>query len=164
VALAVRGDTSLHDRARKAGYQAVVVKPFMANDLLATVMELASAGASPVEVLKQYVSEDGGLPVFNLPNPTSKLLAKLLPIFAKKLRALAEDGNDKVILDLARVSDLTSENVAMLVRLLSDAGTLGIKTAICTPDAQMKEKLQQIAETSNTPYAASRDEARQCLQ
>jgi hypothetical protein len=142
----------------------VVEKPLQANDLLNTVIELATAGASPEEVIREYVSEDGGLPVFDLPNPTSKLLAKLLPIFAKKLRALAEDGNDKVILDVAKLSDLTSENIAMLVRLLSDAGTLGIRTAICTPDPQMVEKLRQIAETRDAPYAASRDAARECLQ
>jgi CheY-like chemotaxis protein len=164
VALAVRGDASLHEKAKKAGYTAIVEKPFQAGQLLELVQQAANAGASPDDVLKEYVSEDNGCPVFALPNPTSKMLAKLLPIFGKKLRALAEDGNDKLILDVANLSDITSEQVAMLVRLLSEAGTLGIKTAICAPDQQIVSKLQQIAETRDAPYAATRDAARQCLQ
>lgn len=164
VALAVRGDQSLHDKAKKAGYQAIVEKPFQAAELLDHVLQAASANASPDDVLKEYVGEDGGCPVFNLPNQSSKLLAKLLPIFAKKLRALAEDGNDKLILDVAQLNDVTSEHVAGLVRLLSEAGTLGIKTAICTPDEQIVSKLRQIAETRDAPCASTRDAARQCLQ
>ncbi len=164
VALAVRGDQSLHDKAKKAGYHAVVEKPFHAGDLLEHVLQAGSANASPDDVLKDYVGEDGGCPVFNLPSPSSKLLAKLLPIFAKKLRALAEDGNDKLILDVAQLNDLTSEQVAGLVRLLSEAGTLGIKTAICAPDEQIVGKLRQIAETRDAPCASTRDAARQCLQ
>lgn len=43
-------------------------------------------------------------------------------------------------------------------------GTLGIRTAICAPDQQIVSKLQQIAETREARYAASRDAARQSLQ
>ncbi len=164
VALAVRGDAGLHEKAKKAGYLAVVEKPFQAGDLLQHVLQAAGAGASPDDVLKEYVSEDEGCPVFHLTNPAGKLAAKLLPIFGKKLRALAEDGNDKLIVDVAHLSDVTSEHVSMLVRLLSDAGTLGIRTAICAPDQQIVSKLQQIAETREARYAASRDAARQSLQ
>lgn len=164
IALTVRGDQSLHDKAKKAGYQTVVDKPFQAAELLEQVLQAASAGASPEDVLKDYVGEDAGCPVFNLPNQSSKILAKLMPIFAKKLRALAEDGNDKLILDVAQLNDVTSEHVAGLVRLLSEAGTLGIRTAICSPDAQIVTKLRQIAETRDAPCAATRDAARQCLQ
>jgi len=163
VALSVRGDQSLHDKAKKAGYSAIVEKPFQAAELLEHVTQAASAGASADDVLKEYVSEDGDCPVLNLPNQSSKLLAKLLPIFGKKLRALAEDGNDKLILDLAQLNDVTSEHVAGLVRLLSEAGTLGIRTAICAPD-EIVSKLRQIAETSDARYGATRDAARQCLQ
>lgn len=164
IALTVRGDQSLHDRAKKAGYQAVVDKPFQAADLLEQILQATSAGASPDDVLKDYVDEDAGCPVFNLPSQSSKILAKLMPIFAKKLRALAEDGNDKLILDVAQLNEVTSEHVAGLVRLLSEAGTLGIRTAICTPDAEIVTKLRQIAETRDAPCAATRDAARQCLQ
>lgn len=164
IALTVRGDQSLHDKAKKAGYQAVVDKPFQAADLLEQILQATSAGASPDDVLKDYVGEDAGCPVFNLPNQSSKILAKLMPIFAKKLRALAEDGNDKLILDVAQLNEVTSEHVAGLVRLLSEAGTLGIRTAICTPDAEIVTKLRQIAETRDAPCAATRDAARQCLQ
>lgn len=163
VALAVRGDASLHERAKKAGYAAVVEKPFQAGELLEHVTQAANAGASPDDALKEFVSEDGGCPVFNLPHQSPKLLIKLLPIFGKKLRSLAEDGNDKLIVDVAQLSELTSEHVAGLVRLLTEAGTLGIKTAICAPDA-LVTKLRQIAETKDAPYASTRDGARQCLQ
>jgi two-component system cell cycle response regulator len=163
VALAVRGDASLHEKAKKAGYTAIVEKPFQAAELLDHVTQAANAGASPDDVLKEYFSEDGGCPVLNLPGQSSKLLVKLLPIFGKKLRALAEDGNDKLILDVAQVGDVTSEHVAGLIRLLSEAGTLGIRTAICAPD-EIVNKLRQIAETSDARYGATRDAARQCLQ
>jgi len=163
VALTVRGDASLHEKAKKAGYAAIVEKPFQAGELLEHVTQAASAGASPDDVLKDFVSEDGGCPVFSLPNQSSKLLIKLLPIFGKKLRSLAEDGNDKLIVDVAQLNELTSEHVAGLVRLLTEAGTLGIKTAICAPDA-LVTKLRQIAETKDAPYASTRDGARQSLQ
>jgi CheY-like chemotaxis protein len=163
VALSVRGDQTLHEKAKKAGYSAIVEKPFPAAELLEHVRQAASAGAAADDVLKEYLSEDGGCPVLNLPNQSSKLLAKLLPIFGKKLRALAEDGNDKLILDLAQLNDVTSEHVAGLVRLLSEAGTLGMRTAICAPD-EIVRKLRQIAETSDARYGATRDAARQSLQ
>lgn len=164
IALTLRGDASLHDRAKKAGYHAIVDKPFQAAELLEHVTQAAATGGSPDEMLQAYISEEGGCPVFNLPNPTSKLLARLLPALSKKLRGLAEDGNDKLILDVAQIDGLTSEHVAMLVRLMSEAGTLGIRTAICVSDAQVIAKLGQIAETSAAPCAATRDAARACLQ
>lgn len=163
VALTVRGDASLHEKAKKAGYAAIVEKPFQAGELLEHVTQAASAGASPDDVIKEFVTEDGGCPVFNLPSQSPKMLIKLLPIFGKKLRSLAEDGNDKLIVDVAQLNELTSEHVAGLVRLLTEAGTLGIKTAICAPDA-LVTKLRQIAETKDAPYASTRDGARQCLQ
>jgi anti-anti-sigma regulatory factor len=110
------------------------------------------------------VTEDDGCPVLALPNPTATTLAKLLPIFNKNLRALAEEGTDKLIVDVAQLRDVTSEQVAMLVRLLSEAGTLGIKTAICAPDQRIVQKLRQIAETRDAHYAPTRDAARQSLE
>ena len=130
------------------------------------VLAMAKAAleqSMPDEMLQEYLSEEGDCPVFSLPNPSPKLLARLLPVFGKKLRALAEDGNDKLILDAAKLNDLTSEHVTMVVRLLSEAGTLGVRTAICAPE-QIVAKLRQIAETSEAPCAATRDAARQCLQ
>ncbi len=164
VALAVRGDVRLHERARSAGYRAVVEKPLQAAELLANVRQVASAHTSPDELLDEYMSEDDGCPVFSLPNQSSKVLTRLLPSIGKKLRALAEDGTDRLILDVADLDEVTSEHVAMLVRLLSEADTLGIRTAICAPDRQIVSKLQQIAETREAPYAITRDAARQCLQ
>jgi two-component system cell cycle response regulator len=163
IALAVRGDATLHEKAKKAGYAAIVEKPFQAADLLEQVTQAASAGASPDEVLKDYFSEDDGYPVLSVPGQSSKLLVKLLPIFGKKLRALAEDGYDTLILDLTQLGEITSEHVAGLIRLLSEADRLGIRTAICARD-EVVSKLRQIAETSAAPYGATRDAARQCLQ
>ena len=164
IALALRGDASLHDKAKKAGYQTIVEKPFQAADLLDRVTQAASAHGSLEEHLQAYLAEDGGCPVFSLPNPSSKSFVRLLPLFGKKLRALAEEGHDKLILDVAQLNELTSEHVTMVVRLLTDAGTLGIRTAICAPNEQIIAKLRQIAETSDAPCAATRDAARQCLQ
>jgi hypothetical protein len=110
------------------------------------------------------VSDDAGYPVLALPTPTAKTLATLLGIFSTKLRGLAAGGTDKLILEFAQHSDVTSEQVALLVRLLSEAERLGIETAICAPDEQIVRKLRQIAETRDTRCAATREAARRCLQ
>ena len=163
IALTVRGDAAARERARKAGYDAVVDKPFQAADLRAEVLAAVAVVAPPEKLLEGYVAEDGGCAVFVLPDPRSKLFARLLPLFLQQLRALAEDGYDKLVLDIAAFSDCAAEQVNPVVRLLGQAGSLGIRTAICTPNARVHESLKRIAETRDTPYAATRDAARQCL-
>jgi two-component system, cell cycle response regulator len=162
VALAVRGDGGAHEKARKAGCCAVVDKPFQADELLDQVLAAASTVVPADDLLRTCLSEVDGCAVFSLPR--SKVLGRLLPLFAKKLRSLAEDGDDKLILDIAQLNDITSEQIGLLVRLISEAQEIGIRTAICTPDENVLQSLRQVAETREAPAAPTPEAARQCLQ
>ncbi len=164
VALAVRGDAAARERARKAGYDAIVEKPFHPDDLVNEVLAAAGVVAPADQLLESYLAEDDGCAVFVLPNPRSKMFGRLLPMFAQKLRALAEDGHDKLILDIAELSEISSDQVKSVVHLVSQADALGIRIAICTPHERVRESLRRIAETQDAPYASSRDAARQTLQ
>ncbi len=161
IALAVRGDAQAHERARRAGCLAVIEKPFRPGEL---PLQIKAALASVDAVAATHIDDDGGYPVLTLPNPSSKLLPKLLPIFDRQLRTLAEEGNDRLILDGGCFSEITPEHVAMLVRVFSEAGALGIKTAICVPNDHLVGKLRQIVEIRDARYVATRDAAKACLQ
>jgi hypothetical protein len=113
-------------------------------------------------MLRDLVSDHEACPDFQLPDQRNG--AKADPQLLKQLRVLADDGNDKLILDLAACSDIGGDQMTTLARLLAEAETLGIRTAICAPNAQVVAKLQQIAETKNAPHAASRELAHSSLQ
>jgi two-component system cell cycle response regulator len=163
VALAVRGEEDLHERARKAGFHAVVAKPFRANSLVEAVIAAANSVASPEQLVGALFGEAGDCPVMRVPDPRSKVLARVGPALTRRLRDLAEQGTDKLVLDLAAVTEITTEVVSTLARLIADADGVGIRTAICAPDAAVMEKLRQFAETKDTPYGPSLEEARQLL-
>lgn len=154
VALALRGDTAAHERAKKAGFRAVVEKPFQGAELLERLRALGASSGDPVQA---HVEEHAGCSVVRLPEPGTE--SKVAPLLVKKLRALAEDGTDKVIVDLAALADITGDQITTLARLLETAATLGIRTAICAADAGIVGRLQQVAETKSAPCAATRDEA-----
>jgi two-component system cell cycle response regulator len=162
VALAVRGDGGAHEKARKAGYCAVVDKPFQADELLDQVLVAASTVVPVDDLLDTCLGEVEGCAVFSLPR--SKVLGRLLPLFTKKLRSIAEEGDDKLILDIAQLNDITSEQIGLLVRLISEAQEIGIRTAICTPDENVLQSLRQVAETREALAAPTPEAARQCLQ
>ncbi|HYC23708.1 MAG TPA: response regulator [Candidatus Bathyarchaeia archaeon] len=162
VALAVRGDGGAHEKARKAGYCAVVDKPFQADELLDQVLVAASTVVPVDDLLDTCLGEVEGCAVFSLPR--SKVLGRLLPLFSKKLRSIAEEGDDKLILDIAQLNDITSEQIGLLVRLISEAQEIGIRTAICTPDENVLQSLRQVAETREALAAPTPEAARQCLQ
>jgi two-component system, cell cycle response regulator len=161
VAMSVRGDDGAHERARKAGYVSIVDKPFQQSDLVEHVLMAASTVISAEELLQCCISELGGCPIFSLPR--AKMLGRLLPEFSKKLRRFAEDGNDKLVLDIGQLPEVTSDHVNSLVRMLSEAETVGIKTAICTPDAKVIDSLKQFAETREARYAPTLEAAVQVL-
>jgi two-component system, cell cycle response regulator len=161
VALSVRGDEGAHDRARKAGYHSVVDKPFQQGDLVEHVLTAASTIVSAEDLLQCCLSELSGCPIFSLPK--AKMLGRLLPEFSKKLRRFAEDGNDKLILDIAQLNEVTSDHVNSLVRMLSEAETVGIRTAICTPDSKVIDSLKQFAEARDARYAATLEAAVQAF-
>ncbi len=163
VALAVRGDTDMHERARKAGYDAVVDKPFQAESLNAEVLAMLGAIGSPDKLLAGYVGEEDGCAVLSPPSPRSKIFTRVLPMLLQRLRGFAEDGYDKLVLDISEFGDATTD-LKPVVQLLAQASSLGIRAAVCTPNARVLETLRQIAETQETPYAASREAAQQSLR
>jgi CheY-like chemotaxis protein len=164
IALAVRGDATLRDKARGAGFVDVVDKPFQAADLLAQVRNSAAAMATPEELVQAMIGQENGCPVLDLPDLRSKSFGRIGSLLGPKLRALAEDGNDKLIIDIGRFTELNADVVKALVGLITEAGSVGIRTAICSPNQAMIDSLREIAETRDTPYGPDRNAARQCLQ
>jgi CheY-like chemotaxis protein len=163
IALAVRGDSALPDKARQAGYHGVLNKPFQGQDLVNCVANAASTVASPEEAFSSLLGEEQGCAILNLPDPQSKVFAKIAPALGKALHALAEDGNDRLIVDMAQVAEVRMEVVNLLAHLVTEAGRVGIRTAICSSNPKLIESLRSFEETSDLPYAASRDAARLSL-
>lgn len=161
IALSVRGDNEARDKARKAGFVAVLEKPLAPAELVEQVLALAEL--TPEESLKAIVAQEQGCPVFVLPDPKSKLFQKCMPLLQKKLKALVEEGQDRVVLDLTGVSDMTSSLTKLLVAMVTEAADLGLKTAICTTSEPIKKGLMEFAETKSSVYAASRGDAVQGL-
>lgn len=161
VALAVRGEDGVREKARKAGYHGVVDKPFQSGELIEEVLAAASSVVPPEELLQCCIGEVDGCPVFSLPR--SRLLVRLLPEFTRKLRALAESGNSGLIIDLGQVDEIGADQVTALARMISDAEAVGIRPVLCTPSPAVVESLREIAETRDAPCVDSREAARASL-
>lgn len=164
VALTVRGDSAAREIAKRAGFHFAVEKPFEAQDLLEQVMLAASSGGSPDDLANMCVGEEDGCPVITVPDPRSKVYGRVVSGLGKKLRALAEDGRNRLIIDIGRIGEVSSDVVNCLAQLLSDAATLGMRTAVASPDEKVIGGLKQIAEMRGALYASSRKAAREQLQ
>ncbi len=161
VALSVRGDDAAQEKARKAGYHGVVGKPFREGELLDHVLTAASSVVAPEDLVKCCLGDEDGCPVFAI--PPARVLSRLLPEFAKRLRSLAEDGNDRLIIDVARLEELSSDHVTSLARMLAEASGVGLRTAICTTNAGVIATLRELAEAGEARWADTRGAARACL-
>ena len=160
VALSVRGDTTAKEKATEAGFAAVVEKPFQAGDLIA---QLKLAAPAKIDECENWVLDQEGCPVIVFPEPHSKSFGRFFALVQKRLRALAEDGNDKLILDLAVCTEVNAALTRILVDILSDARTLGLRTAICAPNETVVTALKAISETREAVYAGTRAAALQGL-
>lgn len=154
IALSVRGDAEAREKARKAGFVAVLEKPLAPAELLEQVTSLADL--SPEESLAAIVATEQGCPVFVVPDPKSKLFQRCVPLLQKRLKALVEEGQDRVILDLIGVTEMTNGLTKVLVAMVTEAGDLGLKTAICTPNDKVVQGLKEFAETKQAIYVADR--------
>jgi two-component system, cell cycle response regulator len=163
IALAVRGDDAQKEKARRAGYQAVLEKPFQPQQLLEQVKAAMESGGSAEETVRSLLADEAGCSVLCLPEPGSKLFGRLVKTLAKTMRSLAEDGSDKLIVDLGQVADVNAEVASLLAHLITEARTMGIRMAICAPSEQTANRLRDIAETRDMPYATTRDAARRSL-
>jgi FixJ family two-component response regulator len=160
IAIGLRGDARVHERARRAGFATVVEKPFREGELAAQVMAVLNVGEP---IATNYLGDDAGYPVLTLPNPSPRTLPRLLPMLDRQLRSLAENNVDHLILDCAPVTTVTPEHVTMLVRVFSEAAMLGIRTAICAPDAGLVAKLRHILELRDARYVDTREAAKAAL-
>lgn len=164
LALAVRGDATLQDKARQAGYQGVIEKPFQPGDLAAQVLAAAGAKVSPEELVNRMLSEENGCSVLALPGSRAQVLGRIIPVVARKLRGLAEDGGEKLIVDIGDATEATRELVSTLTAIIKEAGNLGIRIAICTPNQALINRLREFDDTRHSPYGKDRDAARASLR
>ncbi len=64
-----------------------------------------------------------------------------------------------LIVDLGALDHVSGPQAGALARLLSEAQTAGVRTAVCSPTAAITHTLQQLAEASATVFAKSEVEA-----
>jgi len=157
VALSVRGDADAKEKALKAGFVAVVEKPIQADALTA----LLAAGGEGDDGSDGFVAEEAGCPVLVVPDPDAqaKSFGRFLPAAQKALRAMAEDGNDRLIVDLAAVTVVNTALVKCVVEVMAQAMGMGLKTAVCASGSTAKA-LKDVAETRDALYAETRQAAR----
>jgi CheY-like chemotaxis protein len=163
VALTVRGDEAGGGKALKAGYQSLLAKPFQAQGLMEAVQAAVASLSSPEEVAKALLEDDGTCAVLVVPDPTSTRLARLLPVLRTALRGLAEDGGDKLVIDLAALTKPDAEATKSVGQLAAEVVTLGLQLAFCAGDAKLHEELQKLPGLRDVPYAGDRAAARQAL-
>jgi CheY-like chemotaxis protein len=164
VALAVRGDRTAGERAEEEGFESVVEKPFQSIDLSKHVRAALIATMTPEDLLQNLLCEEHGCAVLAVPRAVSTRLARLLPEVMRRLRGLAEDGQDKLVVDLTEAVEVTSEQATSLAHLVSEAEALGIRTAICASHEKVVRSLQEVQETRDTPCAPNREAAAQSLR
>jgi two-component system cell cycle response regulator len=160
VALAVRGDQDAKDRARKAGFAAVIEKPIQADALLALV---ATSKREAEDASDTFLVEEAGCPVLLMPDAGSKSFGRFHKAASKILRSLVEDGNDRVIVDLSAVTVVNPALVKCVVDIMSQTATLGLKTVVCAPSETVVSALRALSETRGAVYAATRQAARDAV-
>ena len=165
IALATPGDTKLHDKAKQAGYQGIIDKPFRATELAGQVLAAASARVSPDQLVRGMLTEESGCSVLRLPDISSnELFGRIIPAVARRLRVLAEGGAGKLIVDTGNATESSTELVAALAGIVTEAGTLGIRTAICARNERLIARLRRLAETRSAPCGQNREAALASLQ
>jgi len=92
------------------------------------------------------------------------LLGRIIPVIARKLKGLAEQGADKLILDIGDAAEATTELVSVLTAVIREAASLGIRVAICTPKEKLIAHLREFDDIRNAPCSQNRDAAWASLQ
>jgi two-component system cell cycle response regulator len=163
VAVAARGDTTAQDAARKAGCHAVIEAPCVPADVLEQVLVATAAVASVEEQVQVLLGTHDGCAVLNLPDPRAKAFGRMLPVLNKRLRALASDGETRLLLHMDNVAESNVEVVKAVVAVVTEATDAGLRTAIVTSAASVTEGLRQLAETQDRLFP-SREAAREALR
>jgi CheY-like chemotaxis protein len=163
IAVTVRGDAASADRARKAGYRSVLPKPFQPEALLEAVRLAQDGMTSAEELAKSLLEDDGACSVLAVPESTPARLTGLLPALRAAVRGLAEDGGDKLVIDLEKLATVDADAVKCIGRLAGEAAKLGLRIAVCSPEAKWSEELKKLPGLASAAYAANRDAARLAL-
>lgn len=122
---------------------------------LAAAREAASATE---EVLQGLLEDVNGCAVLTLPEQ-STTLARVVPAVARQLRVLRDAGQDAVVVDLVGTACVTAEQVSSLVRVLVEARSLGMRTAVCSRDEGVMTSLRGWEATAGTLCATTREMA-----
>ena len=146
----------------KLGVKGYIAKPFTSETFEKEVGKVLGApGIKPAGAAghrELTVTTEGGCPVIVCPDPQSQQFSGFVPAAQKTLRALAEDGTDRLILDLATITQVNTGLVTSLVQLISQASTLGMRTAVCASTVVV-DHLKRFSETAKTVYAPTRKDA-----
>jgi CheY-like chemotaxis protein len=164
IALTVRGDAAGADRARKAGYRSVLAKPFPPEGLLEAVRLAQDSMASTEELAKSLIADDGACGVLAVPEATPARLAGLAPALRAAVRGLAEAGGDKLVIDLEKLATVDADAVKCIGRLAGEAAKLGLRIAVCSPEAKWSEELKKVPGLGTVAFAADRETGRRALE
>jgi hypothetical protein len=108
--------------------------------------------------------DEPGCAVLEMPDPGGGWLGPAMPEIGRRLRALAAAGHDKLIVDLARVTEVNAELVTHLLRVIRVARSMGMRAAICAADRRVLDGLGGLAASAETPCGPTRAAARERLQ
>jgi CheY-like chemotaxis protein len=165
IMLIADGDKDRMPEIIRLGVKGYILKPFTAESFGKEVSKvLGAAGTQPAATAARTptaqvtVATEGGCPVIVCPDPQSKGFGGFVPAAQESLRALADRGSDRFILDLATVTQLNTELVQSLVQLIAAAAKMGMRTGVCAPTAVI-DKLKQVGKTEKTVYAPTRRDA-----
>jgi CheY-like chemotaxis protein len=125
--------------------------------------ETREAVAAADEVLQGLLEDVNGCAVLTLPD-RSTALAQVVPAVARHLRVLRDAGQDTVVVDLMGTACVTAEQVSSLVRVLVDARSLGMRTAVCARDESVMTSLRGWEATAGTVCATTRELALEQLR
>ena len=160
VALSVRGDAGAHEKARKAGFRAILDKPFQPAEIVEQVKAVLATAASDGDPI---LATQNGCPIIVVPDPKSKAFPRFLKAAQSAVRSLAEEGHDCLVVDLLAITEMNVGLTKTLVELMSEASGKGIRTAVCAASS-VTDGLKQLAETREAAYADSRDAAIESLR
>jgi len=151
----------------RLGIKGYIVKPFSADSFGKEVTKVLGApGTQPAPGAARAstgsaqltVTTEAGCPVIVCPDPRSKGFGAFVPAAQKTLQALAEDGGDRLILDVLNVTQVNTELVTSLIQVISEAAKMGMRTGVCAPTAVI-DKLRQVGKAERAVYAPTRRDA-----
>ncbi|HEV7731446.1 MAG TPA: response regulator, partial [Candidatus Binatia bacterium] len=158
LALTVRGEPEQAARALRAGFCAVIEKPVQAADLLEKVS--SAVGDQVEDVWIEWVND---IPVLVFPAADATAFPRFTLAVGGIVRDIVDDGADRLVIDLSGVVDLTPAMARVLLRLVDEVRTRGLRAALCAPDEKIVHQLGEINETRGLLCAPSRPEAMAAL-